>query len=81
MPTDVSTTITEGPARLDTTGRLHRVRSAPCEECGCSYDYSIDEPGMLWEAGPAIEDGCLDPVCECHVIPVIGLPFHLNVAS
>jgi hypothetical protein len=65
--------------RRDSQGVWHPIATAACEECGCPYDYSIDEPGLVWEAGEDISDECLDPVCDCHVIPVEGLRFRLNL--
>jgi hypothetical protein len=69
-------------SRQDVTGRWHRVASAPCEACGCCFEYSLDEPGVVvWEAGDTIEEGCLDDLCDCHVAPVSGLRFKLNLVS
>lgn len=69
----------EASMRRDGNGRWHRVGSAPCEGCGCLYDYSIDELGIVWEAGPSTEADCSDPRCDCHVTPIVGSPFHVNV--
>jgi hypothetical protein len=65
----------------DVAGRRHRVSSAPCEECGCSYWYSLDEPGLVWEAGTEVEDDCLDILCDCHLDPIMGLRFRIHLAS
>ena len=67
--------------RRDTKGRWHSVAAAPCEDCGCLYDYSLDEPGVVWEAGARVDDNCLDELCECHLMSIQGLPFKLNLAS
>ncbi len=65
-------------ARQDIAGFWHRVNTAPCEECGCPYDYSLDEVGVIWEAGENVEEDCLDATCDCHITPVAGLRFRLN---
>lgn len=66
-------------ARQDDTGRWHRVASTPCEDCGCRYQYSVDEPGIVvWEPGEAVEEGCVDDLCDCHVAPVSGVRFKVN---
>jgi hypothetical protein len=57
------------------------VATAPCEECGCAYDYSIDDPGIVWEAGSAIDANCLNELCDCHLLPVHGTPVRLNLRS
>jgi hypothetical protein len=67
--------------RQDSTGRWHIVRSTPCEECGCPYHYSIDEPGLVWEAGDEISAACTESMCDCHLNPLKGLTFKLNLAS
>ena len=67
--------------RMDTTGQWHRVATAPCEACGCAYDFSLDEPGIIWEPGEVHSPDCLDDLCDCHVFPVMGLRFKLNLAS
>lgn len=67
--------------RQNTAGRSHVVASTPCEECGCHYDHSLDEPGIVLEAAEAIEEGCLDGLCDCHVFPAVGIRFKLNFAS
>ena len=67
--------------RRDVRGKWHRVGSAPCEECGCPYDYSLDDPGVFWEAGANTSGDCLDEMCDCHVMPVLGLPVKLHFAS
>lgn len=67
--------------RRDSAGRWHIVASTPCEECGCPYDYSLDEPGIVWEAGGDIDPDCLDDMCDCHVVPVMGLVFKLNLPA
>jgi hypothetical protein len=67
--------------RRDVRGKWHRVESAPCEECGCPYDYSVDDPGVFWEAGSNLSEDCLDSMCDCHVMPVLGLPVSLHFAS
>jgi hypothetical protein len=64
--------------RQDTIGRMYRVGWTPCEACGCAYHYSIDEPGVIWEAGDEISADCIDSMCECHMDPVMGLPFELH---
>lgn len=66
--------------RLDAAGRWHDVASTPCDECGCPWDYSIDEPGLVWEPGPRIEDECSDPECDCHVAPIMGMRFLVRAA-
>jgi hypothetical protein len=65
--------------RQDGAGRWHLVASTPCEDCGCNYDYSLEEPGIVWEPGETVEAGCLDELCDCHVFPVLGLRFKLNL--
>jgi hypothetical protein len=67
--------------KMDANGRWHTAASTPCEECGCLYFYSVDTPGTLWEAGPDIDDACLDDMCDCHVVPVMGVVFRLNLSS
>jgi hypothetical protein len=67
--------------RKDTNGLWHAVGSTPCEECGCLFDYSLDEPGVVWEAGARVDDRCLNELCTCHLMPIQGLPFKLNFAS
>jgi hypothetical protein len=64
--------------RLDSSGRSHAVESEPCEGCGCLFDYAIDNPAIIWEAGPDIEPDCLDSMCDCHVVPTMGLTFRLH---
>jgi hypothetical protein len=64
--------------RQDSRGRWHDVGSAPCEECGCLYDYSIDDLGIIWDAGPAIGPECAHELCDCPVTPVMGIPFHIT---
>ena len=59
----------------------HSVGSAPCEECRCLYDYSIDVPGVIWEAGSAIADTCMNEACECHLLPVEGLVFRFRAGA
>ena len=71
----------EVSARQDARGHWHDVGSAPCETCGCLYDYSIDELGIIWDAGSTIGTGCVDELCECHVTPVMGIPFRVTVRS
>ena len=71
----------EASIRQDRNGRWHQVGSAPCEECGCLYDFSTDELGIIWEAGPSIAADCLDPLCDCHVTPILGTPFHVTTKS
>jgi hypothetical protein len=84
---DTTTTLREADhetdtgMRRDSAGVWHLVATTPCEECGCPYAYSLDEFGIVWEAGPNIGDGCLDDMCGCHVIPVMGLLFNLHLAS
>ena len=68
----------EARRRRDTLGVWHEVATAPCEECGCLYDYSIDVPGLAWEAGEAASPSCPDPTCDCHVLPENGVPFLLH---
>ena len=68
-------------ARKDAKGRWHAVATAPCEECGCPFDYSLDEPGLIWEAGSTVDGECLNDLCECHLMPIEGLTFRLNFAS
>jgi hypothetical protein len=65
--------------RHDQRGWWHEVDSAPCDDCGCRYDYSIDQPGALWEAGPSIEGGCRDRRCDCHADPMMGDVFDEHV--
>jgi hypothetical protein len=65
--------------RQDSIGTWHIVTTTPCEECGCPYAYSLDELGLVWEAGPNIEDSCLNDTCDCHVIPVMGARFKLHM--
>jgi hypothetical protein len=72
---------TDTEMRQDSDHVWHLVATAPCEECGCPYAYSLDELGIVWEAGPNIEQDCLDDMCDCHVLPVAGLRFSLHLAS
>jgi hypothetical protein len=67
--------------RQDSTGRTFRVGWAPCEECGCAYHYSIDEPGVIWDAADEISAACIDTLCDCHMDPVMGLPFELHFGA
>jgi hypothetical protein len=67
--------------RKDARGKWHRAASTPCEACGCMSFYSVDHPGIVWEAGPDIEPECLDDMCECHVMPVMGQVFRLNLSA
>jgi hypothetical protein len=69
------------PIRTDVGGRHHRVASSPCEECGCLFDYSLEEPGVIWEAGPDIGDECVNQLCVCHVLPSRGLPAGLHFVA
>jgi hypothetical protein len=72
---------TELGVRLDGGGRWHTVAAAPCEDCGCPYDFSLDTPGLVWEAGSNIEPECLDDMCDCHITPARGQVFVLHLAS
>jgi len=72
---------TELGVRVDTNGTWHTVASAPCEDCGCPYDFSLDTPGLVWEAGSNIDPDCLDDMCDCHVVPAMGQVFALHLAS
>jgi hypothetical protein len=67
--------------RQDTEGKWYVVATAPCDECGCDWDYSVDQPGVLWEPGPDIDEECSDPECLCHVAPIMGMPFLVHLAS
>jgi hypothetical protein len=67
--------------RQDIAGHWHAVEAAPCEQCGCPFDYSVDEPGVIWEAGASIAEGCVDDMCECHVTPIEGLIFALHLST
>jgi hypothetical protein len=64
--------------RQDAAGAWHVVRTAPCDGCGCPWDYSVDEVGLVWEPGPEIDDACTDPQCDCHVAPIRGMPFRVR---
>jgi hypothetical protein len=55
--------------RRDPRGAWHEVESAACEECGCPYQYAVDDPYLVWEPGDKQTADCLDPMCDCHVIP------------
>jgi hypothetical protein len=61
----------------DARGRWHEVAELACESCGCPWQYALDDPGVFWEAGATVSDGCEDTACECHVAPLQGLPAHL----
>ena len=65
--------------RTDPHGKVHRVASVPCEECGCRFDYSLDALGILWEPGLTFEPGCLDRTCTCHTSPIRGADLILHV--
>lgn len=69
---------TELGVRQDAKGRWHTVAAKPCEDCGCPYDYSLDVPGIVWEAGANIDRECLDDMCDCHVVPVMGQVFLIH---
>jgi hypothetical protein len=65
--------------RIDPHGKVHRVASVPCEECGCPFDYSLDALGILWEPGLTFQPGCLDRTCMCHTSPIRGADLILHV--
>jgi len=71
----------EVTVRLDESGIPHAVASIPCIECGCPWEYSLDELGLWWDAGPEISQDCTDPLCDCHLDATRGLRFRANVAS
>ena len=77
--TQVMERAVETRTRLDSRGKRYEVASLPCDGCGCPWDYSIDEMGVSWDAGPEISDECSDPECTCHVDPVIGIPLLVHV--
>ncbi|MBI4260591.1 MAG: hypothetical protein HY658_08500 [Actinobacteria bacterium] len=65
--------------RADVGGHRHRVARTPCDDCGCPWEYSIDEPGVFWEPGPARADDCGDRACDCHIAPLDGIRFRVAV--
>lgn len=58
--------------RRDEEMELHEVVDADCPHCGCAYVYAADDPEIVWDPGPAYEQGCRDRACHCHTDPVIG---------
>jgi hypothetical protein len=65
--------------RQDQEGHWHTAAAASCEECCCRYFYSLDRPGIVWEAGADIDDACLNDLCDCHITPVRGQVFRLSM--
>ena len=84
MQMSTRTNVVEKPVettgeRQDAIGNRYLVGTAPCEECGCPFDFSVEPPGVVWEAGSEIQEECSDPACECHIDPIIGLPFLVHI--
>jgi hypothetical protein len=55
--------------RRGSEGFWYEVESATCDECGCPYQYAVDDPYLVWEPGDEVRADCLDPLCDCHVMP------------
>ena len=65
--------------RRDLAGDWHQVATIPCGECGCPWTYSIDDPGLWWDAGAEYSRDCSDLLCECHVAPSQGVRVSVRV--
>jgi hypothetical protein len=50
----------------------HDILPTACPDCGCVLFYARDDADILWEPGPAWDEGCRDRDCHCHTQPLLG---------
>jgi hypothetical protein len=58
--------------RRDEESDWHNLTPGHCEMCTCTFYFAQDDPDIVWDPGPAWDEGCSDRECACHSAPVVG---------